>query len=54
MSILDGHKQALEVLAQRARTRSLIARNGADFASNDYLGLSGSQALRDAVAAPCA
>ncbi|TZG29199.1 8-amino-7-oxononanoate synthase [Sphingomonas montanisoli] len=51
MSILDGHKQALDVLAQRARTRSLIARRGADFASNDYLGLSGSQALRDAVAA---
>jgi 8-amino-7-oxononanoate synthase len=50
MSILDGHRQALGVLATRARTRSLIGRAGRDFASNDYLGLSGSDVLRAAIA----
>jgi len=50
MSILDAHAQALAILADRSRTRALIGRTGHDFASNDYLGLSGSPELRAAVA----
>ncbi|MES2496794.1 MAG: 8-amino-7-oxononanoate synthase [Pseudomonadota bacterium] len=51
MSILDTHREALALIARRSRTRTLIARAGHDFASNDYLGLSGSDELRAAVAA---
>lgn len=50
MSMLDAHIEALAVLAGRSRTRALIARAGHDFASNDYLGLSGSAEMRAAVA----
>ena len=50
MSILDAHREALSLIAQRSRTRSLIARAGHDFASNDYLGLANSPELRNAVA----
>jgi len=51
MSTLDAHREALSLIAQRSRTRALIGRRGHDFASNDYLGLSRSPELRDAVAA---
>jgi 8-amino-7-oxononanoate synthase len=51
MSILDTHREALALIARRSRTRKLIPRAGHDFASNDYLGLSGSGELRAAVAA---
>jgi len=50
MSMLDAHIEALAVLAGRSRTRRLIPRRGHDFASNDYLGLSGAPELRAAVA----
>ncbi len=38
-------------LSQVSRRRSLIAREGADFSSNDYLGLAGSAELAEAVQA---
>lgn len=44
------HERALEALMRRGRLRSLAPRRGADFASNDYLGLADSQELADAVA----
>ncbi len=50
MSILDAHADALAMLAQRARTRTLVARAGHDFASNDYLALGSAPELRAAVA----
>ncbi|WP_340313870.1 8-amino-7-oxononanoate synthase [Rhizorhabdus argentea] len=50
MSILDAHREALSLLAHRSRRRSLIARQGHDFASNDYLGLASAPELRRAVA----
>ena len=51
MSILDAHREALDLIARRSRGRRLIPRAGRDFASNDYLGLSNSDGLRAAVAA---
>ena len=50
MSILDTHREALSLLDRRSRRRTLIARRGHDFASNDYLGLAGAPELRAAVA----
>lgn len=47
MSLLDGPRGLLEALAQRGRMRALHPIQGADFASNDYLGLAGSDLLRD-------
>lgn len=47
MSLLDGPRGLLEALAQRGRARALQPVSGADFASNDYLGLAGSALLRD-------
>jgi len=48
------HAAALEALAQRGRLRRLASAAGLDFASNDYLGLAGSDLLagaaRDALA----
>lgn len=41
-------KQALGVLKTRHRLRSLAPRQGLDFASNDYLGLAGSDVMRAA------
>ena len=41
----------LAQLAQASRRRSLIGRDGADFSSNDYLGLAGSPVLAAAVQA---
>jgi len=50
MSILTTHRNDLAALAARDRLRTLISRQGADFSSNDYLGLAGSTRLREAVA----
>ena len=44
------HERALEALARRGRLRALEPARGLDFASNDYLGLARSDALRSAVA----
>ena len=43
------HRDQLDELAAAGRLRSLVAREGADFSSNDYLGLANSPRLRDAV-----
>lgn len=45
------HDRALDALTRRGRLRTLEPRRGVDFASNDYLGLANSVALRDAVRA---
>jgi len=46
-----SHERSLEALARRGRQRALTAAAGADFASNDYLGLAASPELRDAARA---
>ena len=51
MTAFPRHAQALAALADRGRLRSLAARLGHDFASNDYLGLAGSDVLRNAARA---
>ncbi|WP_240931647.1 8-amino-7-oxononanoate synthase [Parasedimentitalea denitrificans] len=48
------HQKALDALRSRGRYRSLMPRTGHDFASNDYLGLAGSDVLRDAANAALA
>jgi 8-amino-7-oxononanoate synthase len=45
------HERALDALARRGRRRVLAAAAGADFTSNDYLGLANSRELRDAARA---
>jgi 8-amino-7-oxononanoate synthase len=50
MAILDVHRHDLDGIARNNRLRSLTPRAGADFASNDYLGLASSPALIRAVA----
>lgn len=50
MDLFDAQARDLAGLTARGRRRSLNARAGADFASNDYLGLADSPALRAAVA----
>ena len=45
------HDRALDALLRRGRLRALEPCRGMDFASNDYLGLANSSALRHAVAA---
>ncbi|NRB19059.1 MAG: 8-amino-7-oxononanoate synthase [Rhodobacteraceae bacterium] len=52
--VFPRHQQALEALKSRGRYRSLMPRAGHDFASNDYLGLAGSELLRDAATAALA
>ncbi|AHD01438.1 8-amino-7-oxononanoate synthase [Leisingera methylohalidivorans] len=42
------HEKSLEALRSRGRFRQLMPRDGHDFASNDYLGLAGSDVLRTA------
>lgn len=42
------HEKSLEALRNRGRYRQLMPREGHDFASNDYLGLAGSEVLRAA------
>ena len=44
------HEKSLEALRTRGRYRQLMPRDGHDFASNDYLGLAGSDVLRAAAA----
>ena len=51
MTAFPRHAQALAALADRGRLRSLAPKAGHDFASNDYLGLAGSDLLRDAARA---
>lgn len=48
MKALTRHAQGLQSLASRGRLRRLAPRAGLDFASNDYLGLAGSDVLRRA------
>lgn len=50
MNVLDAHQGLLDSLGQRGRLRTLTPIAGADFASNDYLGLAGSDLLRDLAA----
>lgn len=50
MTRLSRFETALQGLARKARLRKLEPRTGLDFASNDYLGLSLSPRLGDAVA----
>ena len=49
-----SHDRALDALARRGRLRTLEARRGVDFASNDYLGLAACAELRTAVEAALA
>ncbi len=44
----DSHERSLRALERRGRLRSLTPRQGVDFSSNDYLGLSGSPELKAA------
>jgi len=46
-----AHHRDLRALAAETRLRALAPRTGVDFASNDYLGLADSDALRDALTA---
>jgi len=48
MSLFPRHQGVLDALKNRGRYRELIARNGYDFASNDYLGLSNAPFMRQA------
>lgn len=50
VSLFAGHAADLAALAERARLRSLRAREGVDFASNDYLGLADAPRLKQAIA----
>lgn len=54
MSAFPRHDDALALLKQRARYRSLMPRAGHDFASNDFLGLANSDLLRSAASAALA
>jgi len=45
------HERALEALVRRGRHRVLTPESGADFSSNDYLGLASSRELKDAARA---
>jgi 8-amino-7-oxononanoate synthase len=46
MSLLNKHQGALERLAERGRSRSLLKAHGCDFSSNDYLALTTAPELR--------
>lgn len=48
MKALTRHETGLQSLASRGRLRRLAPRAGLDFASNDYLGLAGSDVLKRA------
>jgi 8-amino-7-oxononanoate synthase len=50
----QAHHDDLNALAARGRARALMRRTGRDFASNDYLALSGAGRLRDAIGAALA
>lgn len=49
MTVFETHRRHLSDLQSVSRHRALAPRTGVDFASNDYLGLAGSPALRLAV-----
>lgn len=49
-----SHERALQALERRGRRRTLTCAAGADFASNDYLGLAGSRELKEAAQAALA
>lgn len=49
MSVLTRHRDQLADLDAVHRLRRLSPRSGVDFTSNDYLGLAGSESLRNAV-----
>lgn len=51
MTLFSAHRAHLDALKTASRLRGLTLPAGIDFASNDYLGLAGSSALRQAVAA---
>ncbi|PBB41133.1 8-amino-7-oxononanoate synthase [Mesorhizobium sp. WSM3866] len=51
---LDRYRATLDGLARKHRLRTLSSRSGADFASNDYLGLARSKRMAEAVAAALA
>ncbi|RAZ87507.1 8-amino-7-oxononanoate synthase [Mesorhizobium hawassense] len=53
-AMLDRYETSLRGLARKDRLRSLSGRSGADFASNDYLGLAGSKRMAEAVSAALA
>src|SRR3546814_3617940 len=46
MTIGQDHAAQLAALESRGRLRRLIAREGRDFASNDYLGLANDESIR--------
>lgn len=46
----DAHERALKALERRGRLRTLSARAGIDFSSNDYLGFAASAELAGAIA----
>lgn len=48
MRMFASYNSALDSLKSRGRYRSLLARSGYDFSSNDYLGLAASDILRQA------
>ena len=50
-SPFTAHRSDLDALSAQSRRRALAPRAGRDFASNDYLGLASSDALRAALAA---
>ena len=50
----QAHHDDLTALAARGRIRALLPRRGGDFASNDYLALSGAGRLREAIGAALA
>lgn len=54
MSLLAPYAAQLDALSRRDRLRTLQARSGVDFSSNDYLGLSHDPAIAGAVAAAVA
>jgi 8-amino-7-oxononanoate synthase len=53
-ALWQAHHDDLSALAARGRLRALHQRSGRDFASNDYLALSGAPRLRDAITAALA
>nr|WP_226018023.1 8-amino-7-oxononanoate synthase [Novosphingobium sp. FKTRR1] len=53
-SLWDAHRADLSALSAKARLRSLSARRGTDFSSNDYLAMAGAPRLAQAVGAAIA